>query len=354
MKKILPIFLVSLLLTPLIFAEKINEVSVRFSRSDAKMRIVFESDEDFIRDCNTIASPSYIKIDFPREFDFKRPPEFDVEIIKKGRVLILNLKDVIDVKTYKLYSPPRLVFDLLEIKKEKERSSTSQQPEEAGTEKRPSPPSSSGPLSGFFQGSNPQSLTDVASTRKLKTVVLDAGHGGYDYGIVLNGANEKEADLNLAKDLRFMLARKGLKTYVTRSADQYVSLYDRIIFANGKKPDLLISLHSGSSAKESFALYVAAVENQNVDALTELYSLSSRQNRHIDDSRIAAISIGEAIKSSLKADVVLRELPLPILESIDAPAVLIEYPPTASYYSDRKMRELLVSAILDGLEKYEK
>jgi N-acetylmuramoyl-L-alanine amidase len=278
-----------------------------------------------------------------------------VEILKKGRVLILNLKDVIDVKTYKLYSPPRLVFDLLEITKDKESTSLPQRADEPGTDKHESTQPPAGPLSGFFQGSKPQIPEDAGvKKRELKTVVLDAGHGGYDYGIVLNGANEKEAGLNLAKDIRYRLARKGLKTFITRGADQYVSLYDRIVFANGKKPDLFISLHSRSSSTQSFAIYVAEVGDQNVDALTELYSLSSRQNRHIDDSRRAAISLGEAIRSELKAAVVLRKLPLPILESIDAPAVMIEYPSSAPYYSDKKMRERLVSAILKGLENYEK
>jgi len=355
MKKVVLILLVIALLTPHLFAEPVNEVSLRFSRADTRMRIVLESGEDFIRNANTIASPSYIKIEFPGDFDFKRPPEFDVEIVKKGRVLLFNLKNVIDVKTYKLYSPPRLVFDLLGITNETGTSSLPRQSDGPAADKQESNSAPKGPLSGFFQGSKPQ-VPEVAGAEhhELKTVVLDAGHGGYDYGIVLNGANEKEGDLNLAKDLRYILARKGLRTFITRSADQYVSLYDRIIFANGKKPDLFISLHSGASSKQSFAVYAASVEDRNVDALTELYSLSSRQNRHIDDSRDAAVSLGEAIKRELKADVVLRRLPLPILESIDAPAVMIEYPSSASYYSDPKTRERLVSAIIKGLEDYEK
>ncbi|HEX3701284.1 MAG TPA: N-acetylmuramoyl-L-alanine amidase, partial [Phenylobacterium sp.] len=80
-----------------------------------------------------------------------------------------------------------------------------------------------------------------------KTVVIDPGHGGHDPGA--HGARAFEKDLNLAAALalKARLERSGrYKVVLTRDADVYVPLADRVRIAQHSGADLFISLHSDS------------------------------------------------------------------------------------------------------------
>jgi len=83
-----------------------------------------------------------------------------------------------------------------------------------------------------------------------KVVVIDAGHGGSDPGA--HGARSVEKDINLAaaKMLKAKLERSGrYKVVMTRQADVYVPLEDRVRVAQRADADLFISLHSDSAAE---------------------------------------------------------------------------------------------------------
>ncbi|CAN7167108.1 N-acetylmuramoyl-L-alanine amidase [Phenylobacterium sp. LjRoot225] len=83
-----------------------------------------------------------------------------------------------------------------------------------------------------------------------KVVVIDAGHGGNDPGA--RGAMGLEKDINLvaALALKAQLERTGrYKVVMTREADVYVPLEDRVRVAQRSDADLFISLHSDSAAE---------------------------------------------------------------------------------------------------------
>jgi len=84
-----------------------------------------------------------------------------------------------------------------------------------------------------------------------------------------------------------------------------------------------------------------------------LYSLAGRQARHIEKSRALAAAMGKVFKREFKKEVILREVPLPVLVSMDAPAILIEYPSILLNSYDQKMSAILVNAVMEGLEAYE-
>ncbi|AOM80412.1 N-acetylmuramoyl-L-alanine amidase [Pedobacter steynii] len=80
---------------------------------------------------------------------------------------------------------------------------------------------------------------------KIKTIVLDAGHGGRDGST--RGAYSTEKDVALKTALRLGAAieanMKDVKVIYTRSTDVFVPLYERIAIANNAKADLFISIH---------------------------------------------------------------------------------------------------------------
>lgn len=82
-------------------------------------------------------------------------------------------------------------------------------------------------------------------------VVLDAGHGGSDYGAIREGINEKDITLDITQRVESILRSKGYKTALTRKKDTYVSLEDRVTFSEEETPEIFVSIHVNSAVSES-------------------------------------------------------------------------------------------------------
>lgn len=86
------------------------------------------------------------------------------------------------------------------------------------------------------------------------TVVIDAGHGGKDAGTSgVDGALEKDVNLNIALSLYDFLMVSGINTLLTRDGDyemysdgeirDHSDLYNRMDFINSVPSSILISIH---------------------------------------------------------------------------------------------------------------
>ncbi|MBI5074728.1 MAG: N-acetylmuramoyl-L-alanine amidase [Nitrospirae bacterium] len=368
MKKGLYITLILLCVSASVAAERTAEVLLRFSRQDTVIKIVLESDENVIRNANITASAAGVKIDFISPFDLKKPQDFMFETARDAHTLTIKFKDVTDAKTYKLSSPARIVLEL-KVKpqdpgqKQQGQNEPQKQQKDTGTAPQktlpPSPQQSTqkaadaGKPQGQPQSTqkSPEPVKTPDRALKFSTLVIDPGHGGYDYGIDKQELKEKEISLNIAKDLAGTLQKKGLKVLLTRRVDQALPLGERINISNSKPPDLFITIHATLSDK--FVITTATADEGPVDAAIRPYKLSARQTRHLDKSRAAAKALAEALKTEFKTETIARELPLPILTSIDAAAVLIEYPLAGQKTYDQKERDRLINAIIKGLAGYE-
>ncbi|MBQ7545665.1 MAG: N-acetylmuramoyl-L-alanine amidase [Clostridia bacterium] len=70
---------------------------------------------------------------------------------------------------------------------------------------------------------NAKTLQTSATDRGLRTVVIDAGHGGFDGGTVAeDGTLEKEINLSIAKRLQALLQCAGIQTVMTRETDDSI------------------------------------------------------------------------------------------------------------------------------------
>ena len=88
---------------------------------------------------------------------------------------------------------------------------------------------------------------------KQFVVVIDAGHGGGDYGALGVTTNEKTINLNVALKLGKLIDDKmnGVKVVYTRSTDRFISLQQRANIANKADGNLFISIHTNSVDKSS-------------------------------------------------------------------------------------------------------
>ena len=78
-------------------------------------------------------------------------------------------------------------------------------------------------------------------------IVLDAGHGGSDYGAIREGVNEKDITLEIAQRVDAILRLKGYKVALVRKDDTVVSLEDRVTYAEAQEPELFVSIHVNSA-----------------------------------------------------------------------------------------------------------
>ncbi|MBN2259410.1 MAG: N-acetylmuramoyl-L-alanine amidase [Clostridiales bacterium] len=104
---------------------------------------------------------------------------------------------------------------------------------------------------------------DLSNSKyKDMLIVLDPGHGGKDPGAIgkITGVYEKVLALKTSLILKKELEKEGFKVYMTRSTDEYISLYERANLANELGADLFVSVH------------INATTNINVSGVEVLYS----------------------------------------------------------------------------------
>ncbi|WP_353169697.1 N-acetylmuramoyl-L-alanine amidase [Flavobacterium sp.] len=86
-----------------------------------------------------------------------------------------------------------------------------------------------------------------AQTKKFK-VVLDAGHGGKDYGATYHGNIEKKISLNIVLKVGDILAKESnIEVVYTRKTDVFIELNERANIANRSKGHLFVSMHCNAN-----------------------------------------------------------------------------------------------------------
>lgn len=239
---------------------------------------------------------------------------------------------------------------------------------------------------------------------KIKTIVLDAGHGGNKPGA--RGKKSLEKDIALQVTLKLGKAIEealpGVKVYYTRSTDVDMDLYKRTEFANEKKADLFISIHCNAAPNRRVRRgnkYVSVVNTQphgtetlvlgfdnlgqqdaaireNADILLEenheenydgfdpndpesyiIFSLMKNQYR--DQSIKLASSIQTKFTATGRVDRGVKEQKLAVLARAGMPAVLTEIgfmsnPEEEDYMMSEKGQKEIVSNLLEAIVIYKK
>lgn len=195
---------------------------------------------------------------------------------------------------------------------------------------------------------------------RLRTVVIDAGHGGHDPGAVNKNSKLREKDINLDVALRLgELIQKGypdVKVVYTRKTDKFVELAERGNIANRNHADLFISIHVNSARstaasgtetfvmgtdKSSSNMEVCKREN-SVILLEDDYSTTYEgfdpnnpesyiifnlmQNAHFEQSiAFAALIQQQFIENGpIRKSRGVRQAPLMVLWRTTMPSVLVE------------------------------
>ncbi len=100
----------------------------------------------------------------------------------------------------------------------------------------------------------------IDEDNKDKTIVIDAGHGGSDFGSSKDGLTEKSLTEIICNKIQNSSQNRDVKIHYTRTNDSFIDLIERLRIVNSYKPDLAISLHfnfSNNIDSNGFEIYVS-------------------------------------------------------------------------------------------------
>lgn len=81
----------------------------------------------------------------------------------------------------------------------------------------------------------------------MATVVMDAGHGGSDFGATYLDRMEKNDTLRLALSVGSILVRNNVNVIYTRTSDVYETPAQKAAKANASAADYFVSIHRNAS-----------------------------------------------------------------------------------------------------------
>jgi N-acetylmuramoyl-L-alanine amidase len=232
-------------------------------------------------------------------------------------------------------------------------------------------------------------LTSDAQNKinRLVIVVIDPGHGGEDSGAVgPSGLREKDVVLALAIKLRERInAQPGMRAMLTRDADFFVPLHERVHKARQVQADLLVSIHadafitpnargasvfalSQGGASSTAARWMANKENAadlvggvNLKAkdnavLRTLIDMST--HAQIKDSlRLAGEVLAQIGKVGDLHKAHVEQAGFAVLKAPDIPSILVETafisnPDEEARLRDEGYQQQLVTAVTLGIRRY--
>jgi N-acetylmuramoyl-L-alanine amidase len=215
----------------------------------------------------------------------------------------------------------------------------------------------------------------------VRTVVIDAGHGGKDPGTHHNGILERAVTLDVALQLGKVLKSKGFEVKHTRTRDVWIPLQDRAALANKLNGDLFISLHvnashnpkktgietyyldvAGSTAAAGVASFENMLSNRKLGDLERMIGDLMLNARKSESIRLAQ-DVQQKILDRLRRKGFptenggARGAPFVVLLGTHMPAILVEIGYCTNVQEAKRLataayREALVQGIVGGVETY--
>jgi N-acetylmuramoyl-L-alanine amidase len=218
---------------------------------------------------------------------------------------------------------------------------------------------------------------------KIKTIVIDPGHGGDDPGTSGQfGTREKDITLDIAKRLKQRLSRyDGYSILLTRTEDETLSLESRIEFTNTHKADLYISIHVNNIPNKPYSIIETYYFGPNTDRGT--LTLAEKENSgtqyklndfkamvqkisntlKYQEAKVLARSIQRSLYGNMHRsndnihDYGVKMAPFIVLLGVDVPSVLTEVTCLSNQEEEKKLnsesyREDIARYMEEGIIQY--
>jgi N-acetylmuramoyl-L-alanine amidase len=232
-------------------------------------------------------------------------------------------------------------------------------------------------------------LVDIPLDYRVRTVVIDPGHGGHDPGCLGGNSREKHLALGISLQLAEALRHKypEVKVILTRDKDVFIPLHERAAIANRNHADLFISIHCnympGSRATKGTETYVMGLHTaeHNLDVakrensailLEDNYEknydydpnspeghilLSMFQNAHLEQSILFAEKVEHYFEYAQRKSRGVKQAGFVVLKETAMPSVLVETGFLSSleeeaFLMEEQGQQLIAQAILSAFGEY--
>lgn len=118
---------------------------------------------------------------------------------------------------------------------------------------------------------------------RIKTIVLDAGHGGKDAGCSGKTSKEKHVALNVVLKLGQAIERQfpSINVIYTRKTDVFIPLYKRAAIANKNDADLFISIHCNALGHKAHLVHGSETYVMGLHTAEHNLEVARRENESI-------------------------------------------------------------------------
>ncbi|MFK7981021.1 MAG: N-acetylmuramoyl-L-alanine amidase [Saprospiraceae bacterium] len=118
---------------------------------------------------------------------------------------------------------------------------------------------------------------------RIKTIVLDAGHGGKDAGCSGKTSKEKHVALNVVLKLGQAIERQfpSINVIYTRKTDVFIPLYKRAAIANKNNADLFISIHCNALGHKAHLVHGSETYVMGLHTAEHNLDVARRENESI-------------------------------------------------------------------------
>jgi N-acetylmuramoyl-L-alanine amidase len=218
-------------------------------------------------------------------------------------------------------------------------------------------------------------------------IAIDPGHGGRDPGAIgKRGTREKDIALAVGKKMKALVNRTpGYKAILTRDADRYVTLRNRVKKARDVEADIFVSLHadafhkshvkgasvyalslSGASSeaarwaakKENSSDLIGGISLDDKDDLIASVLLDLSQTATIQDSlELGSDVLSQIGKVSRLNNKKVQQAGFAVLKAPDMPSILIETAFLSNPSEEQKLRspkhqQKLAKAVFSGVRSH--
>ena len=230
-----------------------------------------------------------------------------------------------------------------------------------------------------------------SSGYKIKTIVLDAGHGGHDTGCKgPTYSYEKDVTLKIILGLGKLIEENYpyIKVLYSRTTDVFITLQDRALLANTNNADLFLSVHcnanpnKGAYGAETYLMglhvsqanlevarrensvikleanYESTYEGFDPDSPEAMIALSLAQNANIEQSTFLASKVQEYLTTKLnRFNRGVKQAGFWVLYRTTCPSILVETGfltnrTEEKYLTSSEGEQELSSAIFHAFEDY--
>lgn len=204
----------------------------------------------------------------------------------------------------------------------------------------------------------------IKNATAVRTVILDAGHGGHDGGARGPLGSEKDATLDVVLRAKRLLEENGYNVRMTRMTDVFIPLEKRPAMANKYPNAIFVSVHFnksnqvGGTGIETYALAPRGVPSMDEESLR--YSDFKLYPGHARDSENIALatSMHSSMLRHLRLfDRGIKRARFVVIRDVQIPGVLLEggfmnHPTDSRQIASTEFRNAFARAILEGVNRY--